>query len=152
MIIGSIFKNRQGVNLKMGFEKILQPGKIGNMELRNRLIMPAMGTNLAAADGTVSDVIVNYYARRANGGVGLIITEVVSPDPSKLHSRRTRNLVQRLHARFEPDSSCRPLRRSKVCLQLAHAGCFASHHVTGQQPVSLQEWAPINCPTIHPEK
>ena len=65
----------------MNFKKLLQPGKIGNMELKNRMIMPGMGTNLAAADGTVSDVIVNYYARRANGGVGLIITEVCCPDP-----------------------------------------------------------------------
>ncbi|MGI6706153.1 MAG: hypothetical protein ACOX6S_07820 [Clostridia bacterium] len=60
----------------MAFEKILEPGNIGEMELKNRMIMPGMGTNLAAADGTVSDVIVNYYARRANGGVDLIITEV----------------------------------------------------------------------------
>ncbi|HHV64546.1 MAG TPA: hypothetical protein GXX46_05675 [Peptococcaceae bacterium] len=65
----------------MGYEKLLEPGTIGKMELKNRLVMPAMGTNLAAADGTVSDVIVNYYARRANGGVGLIITEVCCPDP-----------------------------------------------------------------------
>lgn len=65
----------------MNFKELLQPGKIGSMELKNRMIMPGMGTNLAAADGTVSDVIVNYYARRANGGVGLIITEVCCPDP-----------------------------------------------------------------------
>ena len=38
----------------MNFKKLLQPGKIGNMELKNRMIMPGMGTNLAAADGTVS--------------------------------------------------------------------------------------------------
>ncbi len=137
MIIGSIFKNRQGVNLKMGFEKILQPGKIGNMELRNRLIMPAMGTNLAAADGTVSDVIVNYYARRANGGVGLIITEVVSPDP--LGNCIPGELEISSNAFMPGLSRIPPAVHSggaKVCLQLAHAGCFASHHVTGQQPVS----------------
>lgn len=67
----------------MGFKKsyahLLQPGKIGSLELKNRMIMPGMGTNLAAADGTVSDVIVNYYSRRANGGIGMIITEVCCP-------------------------------------------------------------------------
>ena len=51
----------------MNYDKLLEPGKIGTMELKNRMVMPGMGTNLAAADGTVSDVIVNYYARRANG-------------------------------------------------------------------------------------
>ena len=44
----------------MSYKKLLQPGRIGRMELRNRMIMPGMGTNLAAADGTVSDGIVNY--------------------------------------------------------------------------------------------
>ncbi len=121
----------------MGFEKILQPGKIGKMELRNRLIMPAMGTNLAASDGTVSDVIVNYYARRASGGVGLIITEVVSPDPLGCCIPGELELSSNA---FMPGLSRIPhavhAGGAKVCLQLAHAGCFASHHVTGQQPVS----------------
>ncbi|NLO97537.1 MAG: hypothetical protein GX091_05655 [Peptococcaceae bacterium] len=44
------------------------------------MVMPAMGTNLGNADGTISDNIVNYYARRAAGGVGLVVTEVCSPE------------------------------------------------------------------------
>ena len=63
----------------MKFEKLLQPGKIGSMELKNRMIMPGMGLT-AAADGTVSDVIVNYYARRANGS-GTNYYEVCCPEP-----------------------------------------------------------------------
>ncbi|NLP43134.1 MAG: FAD-dependent oxidoreductase [Peptococcaceae bacterium] len=121
----------------MGYEKLLEPGKIGNMELKNRLVMPAMGTNLAAADGTVSDVIVNYYARRANGGVGLIITEVCCPDPL---GRVIPGEIEITNMSFMPGLSRIPHAvhsgGAKICLQLAHGGCFASEAVTGHQPLS----------------
>lgn len=121
----------------MKFEKLLEAGKIGNLELKNRMIMPGMGTNLAAADGTVSDVIVNYYARRANGGVGLIITEVCCPDPL---GRVIPGEIEITKVGFMPGLSRIPHAvhsgGAKVCLQLAHGGCFASEGVTGEQPVS----------------
>ena len=55
------------------FSKLLEPIRIGSVELRNRIVMPGMGTNLANPDGTVSDRLRNYYEERARGGVGLII-------------------------------------------------------------------------------
>lgn len=121
----------------MNYEKLLKPGKIGNMELRNRMIMPGMGTNLAAADGTVSDVIVNYYARRANGGVGMIITEVCCPDPL---GRVIPGEIEATHDYFMPGLSRIPHAvhsgGAKACLQLAHGGCFASENVTGERPLT----------------
>lgn len=121
----------------MQFERLTEPGKIGNMGLKNRMVMPGMGTNLAAADGTVSDVIVNYYARRANGGVGLIITEVCCPEPL---GRVIPGELEITHGRFMPGLSRIPHAvhsgGAKICLQLAHGGCFASESVTGQRPIS----------------
>ncbi|MDD3167837.1 MAG: FAD-dependent oxidoreductase [Eubacteriales bacterium] len=121
----------------MKYEKILEPGRIGSMELRNRMIMPGMGTNLAAADGTVSDVIVNYYARRANGGVGMIITEVCCPDPL---GRVIPGEIEATYDYFMPGLSRIPHAihsgGAKACLQLAHGGCFASEHVTGEPPLT----------------
>jgi 2,4-dienoyl-CoA reductase-like NADH-dependent reductase (Old Yellow Enzyme family)/thioredoxin reductase len=121
----------------MEFKKLTQPGKIGKMELRNRMIMPGMGTNLAAADGTVSDVIVNYYARRAAGGVGLIITEVCCPEPE---GRVIPGEIEITNSSFMPGLSRIPhavhAGGAKVALQLAHGGCFASESVTGKQPIS----------------
>ena len=63
------------------FEKLLEPTKIGLMELRNRILMPPMGTNLNAVDGSVTDYYINYHAERAKGGVGLQIMGVVAIDP-----------------------------------------------------------------------
>lgn len=121
----------------MAFQKLLEPGKIGRMELKNRMVMPGMGTNLAAADGTVSDIIVNYYARRANGGVGLIITEVCCPEPL---GRVIPGEIEITDISFIPGLSRIPHAihsgGAKACLQLAHGGCFASEGVTGQQPIS----------------
>lgn len=64
----------------MKFEKLLQPGKIGNVDIRNRFVVPPMGTNFGSADGYVTDQMIEYYRRRAAGGFGLIIIEVVAID------------------------------------------------------------------------
>ena len=59
------------------FPALFEPGLISRMALKNRLIMAPISTNLASANGTVSDELVFHYAERARGGVGLIIVENV---------------------------------------------------------------------------
>lgn len=59
------------------FDKLFEPIKIGPVEIRNRIVMPAMSTNFANVDGSVSQRQIKYYSERARGGVGLIITEAV---------------------------------------------------------------------------
>ncbi len=58
------------------YKKLLSPGKIGNLELKNRVVMTAMGVGAAAPNGVANDRAATYYEERAKGGVGLIITEV----------------------------------------------------------------------------
>ena len=65
----------------MKFEKLLAPGKIGIMELKNRFVVPPMGTNFATYEGMVTDQMIEYYRTRALGGFGLIIIEVTAIDP-----------------------------------------------------------------------
>jgi 2,4-dienoyl-CoA reductase-like NADH-dependent reductase (Old Yellow Enzyme family)/thioredoxin reductase len=64
----------------MTFAKLFEPGRIGTMELKNRLIMPPMEPNFGSATGEVTDRMVNYYAARAKGGVGLIVTHIACVD------------------------------------------------------------------------
>ncbi len=45
------------------------------MELRNRIVMAPIGTNLADAGGAVTPALISWYAERARGGAGLIIVE-----------------------------------------------------------------------------
>ena len=55
------------------FSAIFQPGKIGSLELENRLVMPAMASQLPEPDGHLSERLLAYYRARAKDGVGLII-------------------------------------------------------------------------------
>ena len=59
----------------MKYQKLLSPGRIGTLELKNRAIMAPMSAALANPDGTISDPLIAYLKARADGGIGLIITE-----------------------------------------------------------------------------
>jgi 2-enoate reductase len=56
--------------------KLLEPGRIGKMEIKNRVVMAAMGAHgLHEPDGDWSERFRAYYEARAAGGTGLITTE-----------------------------------------------------------------------------
>ncbi len=63
-------------------EHLLSSIKIRNMELINRCVLPPMGTNLGNRDATVSEANLAYIKRRAQSGMGLIITEILGVHPS----------------------------------------------------------------------
>lgn len=58
----------------MDYNKLFTPFKIGNMEVKNRLVFAPMGTDSARPDGTIADDEINYFIERAKGGAGMIIT------------------------------------------------------------------------------
>ncbi|WP_342431615.1 NAD(P)/FAD-dependent oxidoreductase [Neobacillus sp. FSL H8-0543] len=64
----------------MKYSHLFEKGNIGKLTLKNRIIMPAMGTNLAGPNGEVTDHQIAYYEERAKGGTGLIIVEYTSID------------------------------------------------------------------------
>ena len=57
----------------MLFSKLFEPGRIGKMEVKNRICMAPMGTDSHDPEGFITDRTVDYYAERAKGGVGLIM-------------------------------------------------------------------------------
>jgi 2,4-dienoyl-CoA reductase (NADPH2) len=57
---------------KPEFRCLLQPGTIGRMAVRNRLVMSPMETMYGTPDGLPSQRTRDYFAARAKGGVGLI--------------------------------------------------------------------------------
>ena len=63
----------------MSFETLLSPIKVGNVTLKNRVIMGSMHTGLEEhPDGSAR--LAAFYAERARGGVGLIITGGFAPN------------------------------------------------------------------------
>jgi 2,4-dienoyl-CoA reductase-like NADH-dependent reductase (Old Yellow Enzyme family)/thioredoxin reductase len=69
------------------FKKVFEPTSIGQMQLKNRIVMPPMGTGYAEAGGAVSQRMLDYYEARARGGVGLIIVEGSAPSLKCTYSR-----------------------------------------------------------------
>jgi len=63
------------------FKHLFSPIEIGKVRLRNRIVFPAHLTNLAEG-GLPSERLSYYYAERARGGCGLIITEEQSVHPT----------------------------------------------------------------------
>jgi hypothetical protein len=54
------------------YRHLLAPGRIGRLELRNRIFMSPMGSNLAEEDGSCGERISRYYEARARGGAALV--------------------------------------------------------------------------------
>ena len=62
--------------LSKQFPYLSKPGKIGSMTVKNRMVVTAMGVNLAEDDGVCGDRIIAFHERHAKGGVGLIVLGV----------------------------------------------------------------------------
>ena len=58
--------------------KLFEPGKIGTLSLKNRIIMSPMRIGcVLELDGRVSPQGIDYFAARAKGGTGLITAGLV---------------------------------------------------------------------------
>ena len=66
------------------YEHLFKPIKVGKTEIKNRIFMPPISTNLAN-QGYVTDELVQHYSARAKGGVGLIVSEVVTVEPTYVY-------------------------------------------------------------------
>ena len=120
------------------YDRLQSEMTIGRLRVANRVVMPAMGVNLAAAGGGVTDDIIAFYEARAAGGAGLIITEVTrvaggagASDPCQLSACGAADVpgLQRLvDAMHKYDA--------KVFIQLQHPGREASPLLAGEQPVA----------------
>ena len=61
--------------------ELFSPLRIGGLELPNRIAMAPLPTGLARADGFVTPELVAYYKLRAQGGVGLVVSEALQVVP-----------------------------------------------------------------------
>lgn len=128
--------------------KLFDPIAIGKIEVRNRIVMPPMTTRFADREGYATEQLIQYYATRARGGVGLVIVEMSGVDPAGRHRDSElgiyndnfipglRRLVEKVKANG-----------AKIGIQLAHGGGQALTRVTGLQPV-----APTSIPYVVHEK
>ncbi len=120
------------------FAKLLQPVGIAGLELRNRIVMPPMGTNMATMEGHVTESIRRYYEERARGGVGLIIVETTCIDAPR--GKTTAHQMAIDDESFVPGlvglADTIHQHGAKAVLQLQHGGRGTKSSITGFQPVA----------------
>ncbi|KAF1005346.1 MAG: 2,4-dienoyl-CoA reductase [Luteibacter sp.] len=111
----------------MAYPHLLAPLDLGFTTVRNRVLMGSMHTGLEdkAAD---FDKLAAFFAERARGGVGLIVTGGIAPNlrgwlkpmsgtlSMPWHVARHRKLTRAVHAED-----------GKICMQILHAGRYAYH-------------------------
>jgi len=127
------------------FPHLLSPGKIGAMELKNRIAVTAMGVSLSEEDASAGEKLIAYHEEQAKGGAGLIIlgaTGVSWPvggvawQQTAISDDRfipgLRELADRVHAHG-----------AKIAAQLHHGGLNANY--------AYQLWGhPLWTPSIPP--
>ena len=123
------------------YPHLLSPGRIGTLELKNRIAVTAMGVSLSEEDGSVGERLIAYHEEQAKGGVGLIISGVagvawpvgaVAWQQTAISDDRflpgLTALCDRVHAQG-----------AKIAVQLHHGGLVAVYsHARFGQPL----WAP----------
>ena len=127
------------------FPALFSQVNIGDVTLKNRIVMPAMATN-GTTDGAVSQNIIDYFVQRARGQAGLIITEAaaVEAPPSGKLAKYHLNISD---DRFIPSlkkltSAIHPF-GTKIAAQLSHLGRQINSSFLGVQPTAP---SPIPCP------
>ncbi|MDM7999251.1 MAG: FAD-dependent oxidoreductase [Dehalococcoidia bacterium] len=119
-------------------DMLFQPFQLGPMSLRNRLVLPPMGTNAADNDGYITPAVLGYYEARARGGVGLIIVEGVCIDQA--HGKAVQHPLGIDDDRYLPGLRllADAIHRggAKAAIQLHHAGRATSRDVIGHEPVA----------------
>ena len=109
------------------YKHIFQPLDLGFTTLKNRILMGSMHTGLEEEKNGI-DKIATYYAERAKGGVGLIVSGGISPNiqgwtgpfsarmSTKRHAKHHRKITEAVHKEG-----------GKICMQILHAGRYGYH-------------------------
>ena len=130
--------------MPQNFPTLLSPTRIAGLELRNRIVMAAMGTNFAAADGHCTEQLIAYYEARAAGGVGLIVLETSAalfPNGASMPNTIAfssdeflpglTELVERVHRHG-----------AKIVAQLNHSGKMAQEDTAAGRPIPVPSPVP----------
>ena len=119
------------------YKNLLSSGKIGQLELRNRIVMAPMGSNLSEANGHCGERIQAYYEARAQGGAGMLIVGVASiawpsgacnPNQVAISSDEFLPGLRELASRIK-------LHGCRAAIQLQHAGKVAVCDIAAGRPM-----------------
>ena len=118
---------RQNKDITMKFPHLFEPLDLGHTTIRNRILMGSMHTGLEEEKNGF-DKMAAFYAERAKGGVGLIVTGGFSPNlEGRVHpfgSQLSYRWQVRKHKKI---TTAVHEHNGKICLQILHTGRYAYH-------------------------
>ena len=121
---------------------LFQKGKIGNMELPNRLIMSAMVTNYCTEDGKPTERFIAYHEARARGGIGLLTTEACYV------TKRGRGFPNQ--AGLQQDENIEAWKRFTDRIHVLGTKCSAQLYHGGRQTTAEATGSPLEAPSDIP--
>jgi 2,4-dienoyl-CoA reductase (NADPH2) len=109
------------------YPHLLAPLAVGPYTLRNRTVMGSMHTGLEEAPGG-AERLAAFYAERARGGAGLIVTGGVAPNLEGVVWHGAAKLTEPSEARaHRPIPEAVHRAGGLICLQILHTGRYAAH-------------------------
>lgn len=123
------------------YEKLLSPLDLGFTTLKNRVLMGSMHTNLEEIPGGL-DRAATFYAERARGQVGLIVTGGIAPNVAgSVGPHAAKMTTQEEADQHQVITDAVHKEGGKICLQILHSGRYAYHpNLVAPSPIK----APIN--------
>lgn len=123
------------------YPHLLAPLDLGFATLKNRVLMGSMHTGLEEVEGGFKRLAA-YFGARAKGGVGLIVTGGIAPNPEGRIHEEAAMLTETAEAeRHKEITEAVHAHDGKICLQILHTGRYAFH----KRPVAPSPvQAPIN--------
>ncbi|MFH1981768.1 MAG: NADPH-dependent 2,4-dienoyl-CoA reductase [Pseudomonadota bacterium] len=112
---------------KMPYPHLLAPLDLGFTRLKNRIVMGSMHTGLEEAEGGF-EKLAAYFAERAGGGVGLIVTGGIAPNPEGRVAEGAAMLTTEAEAdRHRLVTDAVHAAGGKIALQILHTGRYGFH-------------------------
>ncbi|MDG1227429.1 MAG: NADPH-dependent 2,4-dienoyl-CoA reductase [Polaribacter sp.] len=111
----------------MKYKHIFEPLDLGFTTLKNRILMGSMHTGLEEEKNGI-DKIATYYAERAKGGVGLIVTGGISPNIQGWTAPFSARMSTNKHAiHHQKITEAVHKEGGKICMQILHSGRYGYH-------------------------
>jgi len=111
----------------MKYKHIFEPLDLGFTTLKNRILMGSMHTGLEEEKNGI-DRIATYYAERAKGGVGLIVTGGISPNIQGWTAPFSARMSTKKHAiHHQKITEAVHNEGGKICMQILHSGRYGYH-------------------------
>lgn len=125
---------------------LFSPGRIGKMDLKNRVVMAPMVRNYADEQGRMSARYLAHLARVAEGGAGALILEASFVSPEGRGFRHQLGLhSDAVIPGLNEAAAAAHAHGARLGIQLFHAGRQTTSAVCGEQPVAPSE---IPCPLL----